>query len=223
MNRQSSLQTRIRHLAIAGLSLMLAGAFGHAQAQEAEPVAGKDYIVIQNGQPLESAEGKVVVEEFFNYICPACNTFEPYFAAWRAKLPPYVKLVYVPATFRPDFLPYAYAYYAAKTLGLAEKTHDAVYKAIHDAHSLPSETDPQDENKIAAFYAQYGVTADDFLKTMHSFGVEVAVRRATEHLKNSRIPSTPSLLINGRYLVKGATYPDMLRVASYLIEKEHAG
>ena len=91
--------------------LMLAGVLGTAEAQSPVPVAGKDYIEIQNGSPLDPVEGMVVVEEFFNYICPACNSFEPLFVAWTAKLPPYAKLVHIPATFRQDFMSYARAYY----------------------------------------------------------------------------------------------------------------
>jgi thiol:disulfide interchange protein DsbA len=57
---------------------------------------------------------------------------------------------------------------------------------------------------------------------MQSFGVEGKVRRATEHMQRNRIPSTPSLVINGRYLVGGESYTDMLRIATALIEKERA-
>ena len=58
---------------------------------------------------------------------------------------------------------------------------------------------------------------------MQSFGVQVKVRRATEHMTRSKVPSTPSLVVNGKYLVRGNTYADMLRIASFLIEKERAG
>ena len=102
-----------------------------AQAQSPVPVVGKDYVEIANGRPLEPVEGAVVVEEFFNYICPACNNFEPFFVAWTAKLPAYVKLQHIPASFRPDFVQYARAYYAAQALGVADKAHAAVYEAVH--------------------------------------------------------------------------------------------
>ena len=193
-----------------------------AQAQSPEPVAGRDYIEIPNGRPLEPVPGSVVVEEFFNYICPACNAFEPLFVAWTAQLPPYAKLHHVPATFRADFVQYARAYYAAQALGIAEKTHAAVYTAIHRTRTLPAEGDRPDEERIAKFYGDHGVTPEQFLATMKSFGVESKIRRATEHMQRSKIPSTPSVVINGRYLVRGDTYQDMLRIASYLIEKEHA-
>jgi thiol:disulfide interchange protein DsbA len=207
---------------LTALLMLLAFVANDAQAQAPAPVAGKDYVEIPNGRPLEPADGKVVVEEFFNYICPACNGFEPVFQAWQAQLPAYVKLVHIPASFRADFVPYARAYYAAETFGLVDKTHHAVYEAIHRTHKLPAEGDKPDDKKIAAFYSDYGVSADQFLAAMHSFGVDVKMRKATQHMQQCMVSSTPSIVVNGRYLVKGSSYADMLRIASYLIEKEHA-
>jgi thiol:disulfide interchange protein DsbA len=211
----------MRTIALSAMLALAAGGFSAAQAQT--PVAGTDYTEISNGRPLDPVEGGVVVvEEFFNYICPACNAFEPLFVAWAAKLPDDVKLVHVPASFRQDFVPYAKAYYAAQSLNVAEKAHAAVYQGIHRARTLPAEGQRPDEEKIAAFYADYGVEAQQFLSVMRSFAVDLKVRRAAEHMTRARIPSTPSVVINGKYLVKGNTYQDMLRIADFLIEKERA-
>jgi thiol:disulfide interchange protein DsbA len=225
------MEPRMKNLVFAGLATLLVSSLSLAQAQTPapapapapEPVAGKDYIEIRNGSPLDSADGKVVVEEFFNYVCPACNLFEPRFAAWKAQLPPYAKVAYIPAAFRADFEPYARAYYAADSLGLVDETHEDVYEAIHVDHTLPGEGEKPDDEKVAEFYAGYGVDADEFLDTMRSFGVNLKVRRATEHMKQSRVTSTPSIVVNGRYLVTASTHADMLRIASYLIDKEHEG
>ena len=213
----------MKSIVIPVLLMLLANTFGSVQAQSPTPVAGKDYIEIPNGSPLDPADGMVVVEEFFNYICPACNSFEPLFVAWTAKLPSYVKLGHVPATFRADFMPYARAYYAAELYGLVDRTHRAVYEAIHVSHKLPAEGDKPNEERVAAFYSDFGVDKDEFLRAMQSFGVELKLRRATAHMQRSKVPSTPSIVVNGRYLVRGVTYADMLRIANFLIEKEHAG
>ncbi len=210
----------MRTVAVLSMLVLVAGVFSSAHAQT--PVAGTDYLEISNGRPLDPVEGVVVVEEYFNYVCPACNSFEPLFRSWASKLPAGVELVHVPASFRADFLPYARAYYAAVSLGVAEESHAAVYRAIHVARTLPAEGQRVDEGKIAAFYADYGVDAQQFLAAMKSFAVDLKVRRASEHMQRTRIPSTPSLVINGRYLVRGDTYQDMLRIADYLIEKERA-
>lgn len=213
----------MKNLFLATLSILLLNTLGIAQAQSPAPTAGKDYTEIPNGSPLEPADGSVVVEEFFNYICPACYSFEPQFASWAGKLPDYVKLVHIPAAFRADFVQYAKAYYAAQAFGVADESHWSVYDAIHRTHALPAEGDRVDEERIAAFYADnYGVDEKKFLATMRSFGVDLKIRRATEHMQRSRVTGTPTLVVNGRYLVRGATYADMLQTASYLIEQEHA-
>lgn len=207
---------------LASLLILSAGGFDAVQAQPTTPVAGKDYVEIPNGRPLRPADGKVVVEEFFNYICPACYGFEPDFAAWQAQLPPYVELVHIPAAFRADFVPYARAYYAADAFGLVDETHNAVYAAIHRTRTLPAEGDRPDEEKVAAFYAKYGVDADEFLAAMRSFGTDSKIRQATQYMQSCKVSGTPSIVVNGRYLVGGTTRADMLRNASYLIEKERS-
>jgi thiol:disulfide interchange protein DsbA len=193
-----------------------------AFAAVTEPVAGRDFVEIKNGRPLDPVSGFVVVEECFNYICPSCSAFEPTFASWVKKLPPYVKLQHIPASFRADFVPYARAYYAAESFGIAGKTHEAIYDAIHKSHVLPAEGDRPDEARVAAFYAKFGVDAQKFLATMRSFSVDTKVRRANDYMQRSKVPETPSIIINGRYLVKGTTYQDMCRIATYLIERERA-
>jgi thiol:disulfide interchange protein DsbA len=213
----------MKSLVVSALVIFLTSAPIPSRAQSPTPVAGTDYIEIANGSPIDPGDGMIVVEEVFNYICPACNSFEPLFVAWTAKLPSYVRVDHVPAAFRPDFVQYARAYYAAQNFGLVDETHKAVYDAIHRTHTLPAEGDKPDEERIAEFYAEYGVDAQEFLSAMKSFGVDLKVRRATEHMQRSRVTSTPSIIVNGRYLVRGRTYDDMLRIASYLIEKEHAG
>jgi len=211
----------MKSLVVSAFMILLAGATSRVNAQSNEPVAGKDYVEISNGTPPDPTSNQVVVEEFFNYICPACFGFEPLLLSWTGKLPDYAKVVHVPATFRADFMLYARAYYAAEALGIVDKTHAAVYEAIHLTHKLPAEGDKPDEDRIAAFYSGFGVDKSQFLNTMKSFGVETKVRRATERMQRSRVPSTPSLVVNGRYLVRGESNQDMLRIASYLIEKEH--
>ena len=210
----------MKYAVLASLSILFASG---ALAQTSQPVAGKDYAEIPNGKPLDPVDGKIVVEEFFNYVCPACDRFEPRFVAWTKKLPPYVTVVHIPASFRPDFMQYAHAFYAAQAFNLVDKTHEAVYDAVHSKKTLPSEGQKPDEDKIAAFYANYGVDKAQFLSAMQSFGVDVKVNRANEYMTRAKVPATPTLVVNGRYLVKGDTDEQTLEIASALIEKVHAG
>lgn len=186
------------------------------------PVAGTDYVEIFSGQPWQPLDGKIEVAEIFNYICPACYAFDPSLRNWKAKQPADVRVVYVPAQFRPDFVPYAKAFFAAESLGIEEKSHQAVYEAIHQKHSIPAEGDKPDDAKVAAFYAQYGVSSEQFLNTMKSFAVSGQLNKAKQFMLRSQVESTPTLIVNGKYLVKGRTWDDMLRITDHLVAQERA-
>jgi thiol:disulfide interchange protein DsbA len=185
-------------------------------------VPGVDYTEIEGGQPYEPLNGKVEVVEFFSYICPACNAFEPLMKDWKARQAADVRVTLVPATFRPDFAAYAKAYYAAESLGVAAKAHDALYRAVHLEGTLPGEGQPFDEDKIAAFYVPYGVTAEQFKNAMKSFAVNGKVNRGNQFMMRSQIGGTPSLLVNGKYLIKGRSWEDMIRITEGLVAQERA-
>lgn len=185
-------------------------------------IPGTDYVEIPGGQPFDPLDGKIEVVEVFGYVCPACNMFQSSVRAWKAKLPADVRVTYVPALFGPDWIPYAHAFYAAESLGLVDKTHDAVYDAIHAKNSLPGEGDKPTAAPIAAFYANYGVSAEQFTNAMNSFAINGKLNKAKQFAVRSQISGTPSLIVNGKYLVKGRSWDDMLRIADQLIAQERA-
>jgi thiol:disulfide interchange protein DsbA len=202
-----------------------------AAAQSAPPAVsssavsvteGKDYVRIADGAPFDTEGGKIEVAEVFNYVCPACSGFNPTFQEWKKRQPAYVHVVYVPADFRPDFKVYARAFYAADALGLVERTHAAVYAAVHEDHTLPGEGMAVDPAKIAAFYARFGADPQEFQQLMESFSVNAKVTKAHQFMTQSQVRSTPSLVINGKYLVKGKTWDEILKNADALIAREHA-
>ena len=187
-----------------------------------EPVAGTDYVAIEGGQPFQPATGKIEVAEIFGYVCPACARFQPLISSWKAGLPSDVSFVYVPAAFGGTWDNYARAFYAAETLGVQEKTHDALYTAIHIEQTLKGERGTDSVQDIANFYGKYGVDPKTFADTMGSFGIAAKVNRGKQFAQRSKIASTPSLIVNGKYLVKGKGYEDMLRIADHLIARERA-
>lgn len=187
-----------------------------------EPQAGTDYVVVDGGQPIQPATGKIEVAEIFGYVCPACARFQPLISSWKAGLPSDVNFVYVPAMFGGTWDNYARAFYAAETLGVQEQTHDAMYSAIHLQQTLKGERGADSVQDIANFYAKQGVDAKKFADTMSSFAVNAKTNRAKQFATRSKIGGTPSLIVNGKYLVKGSSYEDMLRIADHLIARERA-
>mgnify|MGYP000098870866 CR=1 FL=1 len=184
------------------------------------PVEGTDYQLIPNGQPFQPAAGKVEVAEIFGYVCPACAAFQPLVGPWKAGLPSDVNFVYVPAMFGGTWDDYARAFYAAQTLGVQEKTHEALYAAIHSQKTLKGERGRDSVDDIARFYGAYGVDPKQFAATMGSFAVNAKTNSAKQFAQRSQISGTPSIIVNGKYLVKGKSFPDMLRIADHLVARE---
>lgn len=189
------------------------------------PVEGTDYVLIPNGQPFEPAAGKIEVAEVFNHVCPACAGFQPLVSAWKAKLPADVNFVYVPAQFGGPFDTYARAFYAAQALGLQDKTHDALYRAIHIDRSLKGEHGQDTPQDIGRFYQAYGADPAQFAETMGSFAVEGKLAKAKQFAQRSGIEGTPTLIVAGKYRVtggEGSSRADQVRIANQLIAQERA-
>jgi thiol:disulfide interchange protein DsbA len=186
------------------------------------PVEGTDYVVIANGKPFQPATGKIEVAEVFGFVCPACAAFQPLIGPWKAGLPSDVNFVYVPAMFGGTWDDYAKAFYAAQALNLEDKTHEALYKAIHVDQALKGERGRDSVQDIAAFYAKHGADAKQFEAAMSSFAVSAKTSAAKQFAQRSQITGTPSVIVNGKYLVKGKSFPDMLRIADHLIARERA-
>ena len=183
---------------------------------------GRDYVEIKDAQPWMPLNGKIEVVEVFGYVCPACAAFNPLVEAWKAKLPADVRFSYVPAPFGPEWNPYAKAFYVADSMGLVNRSHDALIRAIHVDQTMPGEGDPVDEQAIANFYGKYGANPKEFLSTMNSFTVAAQVNRGKQFMQRTNANSTPTLIVNGKYKVTGTSFEDMLRIASALVAQERA-
>ena len=76
---------------------------------------------------------------------------------------------------------------------------------------------------LAAFYAQHGVDKAKFLAMSGSFEVESKLQRANTIVKNDGVDGTPSIVVNGKYRVTGASaggYPQLIELVDWLVQKE---
>lgn len=183
---------------------------------------GTDYEIIPNGQPFEPLDGKVEVVEVFNFVCPACAAFQPLVVSWEKKLPPGVRFTYVPAAFGPKWDQYVRAFYAAQTLGIEDKSHNEIYNAIHIDNKLKGERGEDSDDEIAAVYAQFGVDAKQFASNMKSFAVTGKFNKAKQYIVSQRVSSTPTLMVNGKYMALGRTAEDRFRIVDALVAHELA-
>lgn len=182
---------RFRTLLVAALA-----SFGFilASTANAEPKPGVEYRLINPPQPV-SGKG-VEVLEFFNYACPHCYEFEPVLKAWLKNKPKDVEFRYVPAVFNERMLPLAKLYYTLEQMGLLDTMHDKVYVAIHQQGQELTDRD----SILKWIGKQQGVDAKKFESTFDSFSIDGKAQRSAQLTRNYRIPGTPYVVVNGRYL-----------------------
>lgn len=164
-------------------------------------------------------DDKVVVEEVFSYACPHCNSFQPIVQPWHAALPEDVKFERLPAIFSRSWEPYARAYMTFEALGVTEKTHQALFDALHrDRKPL------RKIEEIADYVSTLGVDRKKFMSTAESFAVNGRLNQAQNLVRRYGITGTPSIVVDGKYRISAGgevqTYSDMLAVADFLIQKQ---
>ncbi|WP_156383467.1 thiol:disulfide interchange protein DsbA/DsbL [Pseudoxanthomonas sp. Root65] len=182
-------------------------------------VEGRDYEVIPDGKPFAPAKGRIEVAEVFGYTCIHCAHLEPILATWKKTLPRDVKLTPVPAAFGGYWIPYARAFFAAQQLGVQERTHQAVFDALHATGSLPIQNASADE--IASFYASQGVDRAKFMAALRGPEVDAQLAKARDWVAAAGVEGTPTLIVNGKYRVTGGgNYSDRLAIAERLVARE---
>lgn len=178
---------------------------------------GKHYFLVDPPQPTATGN-KVEVLEVFSYACPHCAHFQPFAEQLKKSLPAGATFAYMPAVFNASWEPFARAYYTAESLGVLDQTHQALFDALHTQH-LPMRS----IDDLAAFYAQHGVDKAKFLAMSASFEVESKLSRAQGIVKAAGVDGTPSIVVNGKYRVTGASaggYPQLIELVDWLVQKE---
>jgi thiol:disulfide interchange protein DsbA len=177
---------------VALAALLLAGGV----ACSAEFKEGEHYKALKPAQATSVAAGKVEVVEVFWYACGHCYALEPKLDSWaRNGKPANVELVRVPAMWNDLLKTHARVFYTAEVLGKLPALHAEIYREINVRGNRLDTPD-----KIEAFFTSKGVSKQDFQKAFSSFAVETKLARAVDLNKRYRITSTPTLVVNGRYV-----------------------
>lgn len=169
----------------------------------AQPVPGKDYELINPAQPTSSG-AKVEVIEFFNYACPACSNLAPRLRVWLKKKPADVEFRHAPVVFQDAWLPLTTAYHAFDAMGLVDKLHYELFIAIHERRTLETKGLLRDQTPLFDWVAKQGVDRQKFVDVYNSFGVRSRTNRSIELPGNYHVTSTPTLVVDGKYLMTPA-------------------
>jgi protein dithiol oxidoreductase (disulfide-forming) len=196
-------------------------------------VQGKNYFLVVPARATGLPPGKVQVTEVFSYACPACNQFQPYMRKLEHAVAPNVVINFLPASFNPaeDWPMFQLAYVTAQALGIADKTHDAMFDAVWTTGEMGT-TDasgglkshmPTIEDAARFYEKRTGVPAAKFVATSKTFGVDSQVRLDEEAIKQYAVDRTPTFIVNGKYRlqVESAGGADaLIELVNWLVAKE---
>lgn len=204
-----------------------------AHAAPARWVEGTHYVVLESAQPTTVPAGKVEVLEVFSYACPFCNKFQPVIHQLERTLPKNAQMVYLPASFNPseDWPMFQRAYLTAQALGIADRTHQAMFDAVWKTGELAivdPETNrlkqplPSIDDAARTYSRLTGVSPQTFLATARSFGIDTKMREADAQIMAMQITGTPSIVVNGKYRVvmeSLSSNDDVIDLVDYLVAK----
>ena len=195
---------------IAGF-LLLACACTIAHAQ---PVAGKEYIVLDPPRAVKS--DRVEVLEFFYYGCPVCYEAQPHIARWQLAAGPSVELKRVPAV-SDAWISFARVYYALETTGLLPRLHWPIY----DNHHFDGKRLNEDKN-LLDWLASNGVDAARFKQAYDSHEVTLRVDEARKMLGTYGVQGVPTMVVDGRFVTSASRaggVPQMMEVLEFLVAR----
>lgn len=221
---------RILVALVALLSCVFAPAADAAQTWS----QGTNYALVTPPQRTNVPAGKVEVLEVFSYACPACNAFQPWVEKLEGSLAPNAQMAYLPASFNPneDWPVFQRAYLTAQLLGIAGRTHHAMYDAVwktgelavmepgthHLKSPLPS------LEALARWYGRAAmVNPETFLSTAKSFVVDTQVSAADAQIAAMQVPGTPCLVVNGKYRIIADSvhsFDEFVNLINFLVAKE---
>jgi len=195
---------------------------------------GVQYVRLAPPQQTTLPSGKAEVMEVFSYGCPACNAFQPVMEKLRRSLPANAQLVYLPAAFDPaeDWPMFQRAFLAAQALGIAERTHQAMFDAVWKTGELGITVPETNRLKqplpsiadAARFYARVaGVDPQQFLAMANSFGIDSKMRAADAQILAMHVDATPTLIVNGKYRVirdELKSNDELIELVKYLVAKD---
>lgn len=180
-------------------------------------VLGNHYLRVDNAVPIDEFNNYDVIE-FFWYPCIPCFTFENDFVTWTSNVVDHVTVTRIPAIWSAPMRLQARAYYTAEQLGILDIAHSRLYQVAQQGKDILNS-----EEIIGTIFERLGVDKDQFRQVFHSDEVNTKVTRAESMLRNFQVRATPTLIVEGKYLVTPTTagsFQEMLNVADYLLGKD---
>jgi thiol:disulfide interchange protein DsbA len=229
-----TLESGMKRLGSIAMALLMGTFALDAHAGPAPWVEGRNYVELKPAQHTHVPPGKIEVLEVFSYGCPACEAFQPVIQRLERSLPAGAQMAFLPASFSAseDMPMFQRAFFAAESLGVAERAHQAIFDAVWRTRELavvdpttrrPKSPLPTLEDAARCYGRITGVSPTTFLKAARSFSVDLKMRTADAQIFAMGAPGTPCLVVNGKYRVELdslGSVDDLINIVRFLVSRE---
>ncbi len=203
------------------LTLIFVGLAAQVTAAPLQQSFQKDrhYKEINGAQSTYQGE-KVEVLELLWYGCQTCYVIQEGLENWIAGNGKAINYRRMPAVVHDNMMLLARAFYAAEVLGVMSKIHKPLFSAIHE-----SRRQLITEEAVADFFAEQGVAEKDFTRALNSAYVNGKIRRSRIMSRRYGIQGSPSIIVDGRYLVDPSLVrspEEFIDVVDFLVHKVRA-
>ena len=192
---------------------------GDKNTIDANYVEGVNYRALAT--PIVTSGEQVEVMEFFWYGCPHCESFEKPLHQWQKTMAADVRLVQSPAIWNDLMKLHAKVFFIVQNMPAGDKAHAALFQEVmglREIRDIKLQT-----QKMAEFLQRFGLSQTDFERQLASAEINQQLAQAIKLMSQSEIDGTPSIVVNGRYLVlnqSAKSFEQVLDMARFLVEKE---
>ncbi len=192
---------------------------GDKNAIDANYVEGVNYRALAT--PIVTSGEQIEVMEFFWYGCPHCESFEKPLHQWHKTMAADVRLVQSPAIWNDLMKLHAKVFFIVQNMTDGDKAHAALFQEVvglREIRDIKLQT-----QKMAEFLQNFGLSQTDFEQQLASAEINQQLAQAIKLMSQSEIDGTPSIVVNGRYLVlnqSAKSFEQVLDIARFLVEKE---
>lgn len=196
-------------------------ACGDKNAIDANYVEGVNYRALAT--PIVTSGEQIEVMEFFWYGCPHCESFEQPLHQWQKTMAADVALVQSPAMWNDLMKLHAKVFFIVQNMTDGDKAHAALFQEVmelRETRDIKLQT-----QKLAEFMQGYGLSKAEFMQQLASVEVNQQLAQAIKLMSQSEIDGTPSIVVNGRYLVlnqSAKSFEQVLDITRFLVEQERA-
>ena len=133
-------------------------------------------------------------------------------------LPDDVAFLRVPAVLNPRWREHGKAFYVAEALDMVEDIHGPMFEAMHEQRRAIN-----DQDSMREFFVEQGADPDEFDAAYGSFEVDAKLRRAENLARRFQIRSTPSVVVNGKYVTNlgdAGGVDGLVDLGNYLLNRD---